>query len=56
MRYLNQDQKENLEAFSVCMILGKDEVSIATDHVQSALESGWKGMRSVGSMVLEGPG
>lgn len=25
------------------MILGRDEVSIATGQVQSALESGWKG-------------
>ena len=25
------------------MILGRDEASIATDQVQSALESGWNG-------------
>ena len=39
MRYLNQDQKENMEGFySGCMILGKDWVSVATGHVQSARE------------------
>ena len=35
------------------MISGKDDFSFATSHVQSALTSGWEGMRSVGSMVLE---
>ena len=57
MRYLNHDQKENMEGFySGCIILGKDWVSDAIGHVQSARKSGWKGMRSVGSMVLDGPG